>query len=368
MHKVKVVTQPGQYFVSIGNGLLHALSRHLRPFLRGKRQGVYVLTTPEIWALWGQRFLAALPGPPPTALFLPSGERHKRLASVEELASRMAQSGADRSALLIAFGGGVVGDVGGFLAAIYMRGIDFIQIPTTLLAQVDSSVGGKTGVNLISGKNLLGAFYNPRAVIADIGLLATLPRRELHAGLYESIKAGLIRDASLFRFLESGRGLIDRGDARTLERIVSASVRVKADVVAQDEKEAGLRMILNFGHTIGHAIEAVGGYGAMLHGEAVALGMLVALEISRSRHLLRSVQANRAAALIRSFAPPPFPGISNARLLEAAGKDKKNRAGIRRFILLDGIGKAMVAEDVSDAELLRALDQVRAGESAGGGR
>lgn len=366
MHKIKVATHPGQYFVSVGNGLLQGFSRHLRPFLRGNRQGLYVLTTPEIWALWGQKFIAALPGPPPTTLFLPSGEKQKRLAWVEKLASQMAHSGADRSAVLIAFGGGVVGDVGGFLAAIYVRGIDYIQVPTTLLAQVDSSVGGKTGVNLIAGKNLLGAFYHPRAVFADVGLLATLPRREIHAGLYESIKSGLIRDASLFRFIESSRELIDRGDARTLERIVSASVRIKADVVAQDEKEAGLRMILNFGHTIGHAIEALGGYGTMLHGEAVALGMLVALEISRSRKLLSSAQAQRAAALILSYAPPPFPAIPNGRLLEAAGKDKKNRAGIRRFILLEGIGRAIVTEDVSDAELLRALDAVRARQAAGG--
>jgi 3-dehydroquinate synthase len=201
----------------------------------------------------------------------------------------------------------------------------------------------------------MGAFHHPRAVFADIDLLSTLSPRELRAGLYESIKAGLIRDAGLFRFIEANRRLIDRRDAKTLERIVAASVRMKAEVVALDEKEAGPRMTLNFGHTIGHAIEAVTGYQGVLHGEAVAWGMLAALKISSMRKWLKPQDAERAGRVIRSFDPPALPPLDLAALLKAGGKDKKNRAGVRRFVLLKGIGNAVVTEDVTDAEMIEAL-------------
>jgi 3-dehydroquinate synthase len=275
----------------------------------------------------------------------------------------MTKAGADRSSLLIAFGGGVTGDVGGFVSAIYMRGIEYIQIPTTLLSQVDSSVGGKTGVNLQTGKNLVGCFYPPQAVIADIDLLRTLPRRELRAGIYESIKAGLIRDASLFRFIEGHREALDRGDPGSLEKMVANSIRIKAEVVGEDERELGVRMILNFGHTLGHAIEAASGYRALLHGEAVAWGMIAALHISRQRQLIADDTACRIETLIRSFEPPPVPAVSAKRLLQAASGDKKNRAGVRRFVLLQGLGNAMVAEDVTDAEVLAAIAYLRPSES-----
>jgi 3-dehydroquinate synthase len=281
------------------------------------------------------------------------------MAQVERLATEMAKAGADRSSLLIAFGGGVTGDMGGFLAAIYMRGIDYIQVPTTLLSQVDSSVGGKTGANLQTGKNLVGCFYPPRAVVVDLELLRTLPQRELRAGIYESIKAGLIRDAALFRFIESHREQIDRGVAAALEKMVAASIRMKAEVVALDERELGLRMILNFGHTIGHAIEAATGYRVLLHGEAIAWGMMIALDISRQRNLLTAEAVHRVESLLRFFEPPPLPAVSTQRLLHAASGDKKNRAGMRRFVLLEGIGKAVVVEDVTDAEVVSAIDSVR---------
>src|ERR1700743_1335193 len=187
------------------------------PALTGKkRKLIFLLTSPEIWALWGGRLQASLPQEP-VVLYLPPGERHKRMAQVERLGTEMGQTGGDRPSLLVAFGGGGIGGVGGFLAAIYMRGIDYIQIPTTLLSQVDSSVGGKTGVNLQTGKNLVGCFYPPQAVVADIELLRTLPQRELRAGIYESVKAGLIRDAALFRFIEAQREALDRGDPVSLE-------------------------------------------------------------------------------------------------------------------------------------------------------
>jgi len=323
------------------------------------RGGIFLITSPEIWALWGERLRTSLAPKEPTVLFLPPGERHKRLSQVERLVTEMTKAGADRSSVLIAFGGGVTGDVGGFVSAIYMRGIDYIQIPTTLLAQVDSSVGGKTGVNLQTGKNLVGCFYPPQAVIADIELLRTLPQRELRAGIYESIKAGLIRDEALFRFIEKCREAIDRGDAASLEKMVATSIRIKADVVGEDEQELGVRMILNFGHTLGHAIEAATDYRALLHGEAIAWGMLAALEISRQRKMLTSDEVRRMQKLILYFQPPPLPPIRPKRLLHVAAGDKKNRAGVRRFVLLQGLGNAVVVEDVTDAEVLAAMDSTR---------
>jgi 3-dehydroquinate synthase len=363
VRKIPVTTKFGQYTVSVGNGILDSLPKRTPALANNPRKLIFLLTSPEIWALWGARVEAALSPREPIVLFLPPGERHKRLSQVERLTTEMTKAGADRSSLLIAFGGGVTGDVGGFVSAIYMRGIDYIQIPTTLLSQVDSSVGGKTGVNLQTGKNLVGCFYPPQAVIADIDLLRTLPRRELRAGIYESIKAGLIRDASLFRFIEGHREALDRGDPDSLEKMVASSIRIKADVVGEDERELGVRMILNFGHTLGHAIEAASGYRALLHGEAIAWGMIAALHISRQRRLIAEDAACRIEALIRSFEPPPMPAVSAKRLLQASSGDKKNRAGVRRFVLLQGLGNAIVAEDVTDAEVLAAIAYLRPSES-----
>lgn len=347
---IPVKTATANYPVIVGRGLFAEIPRRLG--LNKAPRCVFVLTSPEIWSLWGRQFLAALPDrAAPTALFLPAGERYKRLAQVERLATEMAAAGADRSSLLIAFGGGIVGDVGGFLAAIYMRGIDYVQVPTTLLAQVDSSVGGKTGVNLTAGKNLAGSFHHPRAVFADIDVLQTLPERELRAGLFESVKAGIIRDAMLFRFMEQNAEAILRRDPAALERVIGASIRMKAGVVAIDEHESGLRMILNFGHTLGHAIEAATGYRRLLHGEAIAWGMLAALRIALERGTVGADQAARIEATIAAYGPlPPFRTTAD-KLLDAAGRDKKNRAGKRRFVLPRGIGNAIVVEDVTDAEL-----------------
>jgi 3-dehydroquinate synthase len=362
VRKIPVTSKSGRYTVSVGSGILESLAKRMPALTGKKRKVIFLLTSPEIWGLWGERLKASLPQEP-VVLFLPPGERYKRMAQVERLATEMAKAGADRSSLLVAFGGGVIGDVGGFLSAIYMRGIDYIQVPTTLLSQVDSSVGGKTGVNLQTGKNLVGCFYPPQAVIADIDLLRTLPQRELRSGIYESIKAGLIRDASLFRFIESHRDALDQGDPASLEKMVANSIRIKADVVGEDERELGVRMILNFGHTLGHAIEAATGYRALLHGEAIAWGMIAALHISQQRKLIAHDVACRAETLIRSFHPPPLPALSAKRLLQAASGDKKNRAGVRRFVLLQGLGNAVVAEDVSDAEVMAAIAYIRPSES-----
>jgi 3-dehydroquinate synthase len=356
---IQVKTASASYPVYVGRNLVSDFGYHLEKIARPAKPRVFLLTSPEIWALWGKLLLKALPvAQQPTVLFLPAGERHKRISELERLSTELALAGADRSSLLVAFGGGIVGDLGGFLAAIYMRGIDYIQVPTTLLAQVDSSVGGKTGVNLMVGKNLIGSFHHPRAVFADVALLETLPERELRAGLFESIKAGIIRDSGLFRFLEREREPILACDASALKRVISASVRMKAEVVGLDERESGLRMILNFGHTIGHAIEAATGYKKLLHGEAIGWGMLAATHISRMRGMLPEKDAIRIDRTIRAYGPlPPF-RARVPQLLATAGHDKKNKGGRRRFVLCSGIGSAVVVENVTDAEMISAIETI----------
>ncbi|WP_446745827.1 3-dehydroquinate synthase [Silvibacterium acidisoli] len=358
MKTIKVKTASASYPVHVGSGLVAKLGREAEKLLRAPAAKIFLLTSPEIWALWGKTvaksFAAARQ---PNVLFLAPGETHKRMGQIERLANAMAEAGADRSSLLIALGGGIIGDMGGFLAAIYMRGIDYVQVPTTLLAQVDSSVGGKTGANLVAGKNLIGSFHHPKFVFADAGVLKTLPEREVRAGLYESIKAGIIRDAGLFRFLEKNHEAVLGGDA-AMERVISASIKMKAEVVGIDERESGLRMILNYGHTIGHAIEAATQYKKMLHGEAVGWGMLAATEISRRRGLLTDKDAGRIVDVIHAYGPLPRFRTSVAALLDAAGRDKKNKAGLRRFVLADGIGKAVVVENVTEAEMTGACELI----------
>jgi 3-dehydroquinate synthase len=349
---IQVKTGSAEYPVFVGRDLLPTLSRRIDKITGKRDQRIFVLTSPEIWSLWADAFLESFArSNPPTALFLQSGEEHKRLRTVERLAEQLAECHADRSSLLISFGGGIVGDVGGFLAAIFMRGIDYIQVPTTLLAQVDSSVGGKTGVNLQSGKNLVGSFHHPLAVFADTDILQTLPARELRAGLFESIKAGIIRNARLFSLMESKADAILGCDPALIEQVVAASVRVKAEVVSIDEMENGLRMVLNYGHTLGHAIEAATRYKKLLHGEAIAWGMIAATRLGLSRGTISEAQAVRIEKLILEYGPLPALRIPVDRLLDAATRDKKNRSGVRRFILPSGIGSAVVVENITDTEL-----------------
>jgi len=354
---IRVTTPAAAYNVTIAPGLLRTLYPRLRRLTPGKTPHLFVVTSPAIWALWHKAFLASFPAAQqPTVLFLPPGESHKRLATVESLAQQLALSGADRDSILLAFGGGVIGDVTGFLAAIYMRGIRYVGLPTTLLAQVDSSLGGKTGVNLLAGKNLIGAFHHPLAVFSDIDTLATLPAAELRAGLQEAIKAGIIRDAKLFRYMEYNADLILSADPSALARVVTASVRVKAEVVRRDEKESGLRMVLNFGHTIGHAIEATTHYRKLLHGEAVAWGSIAALHVSLSRARITPEDFARTANLILRYGPiPPFKA-DPAKLVALTSADKKKRSGRRAFVLATGIGRTLVAYDVTDAELIAATN------------
>jgi 3-dehydroquinate synthase len=372
---IRVTTPQASYDVTIGTGLLRTLRGRLKKLTPGKSPRTFVVTSPNIWALWHQRFLASFPADTqPTVLFHPSGERHKRLVQVESLANQLVHAGADRDSILLAFGGGIIGDVTGFLAAIYMRGIRYVGIPTTILAQVDSSLGGKTGVNLLAGKNLIGSFHHPLAVLSDIDTLGTLPPAELRAGLQEAIKAGIIYAPSLFTYMEKNAAAIlgsatetgaprlasETWDSTALQKVITASVKVKADVVSKDEKESGLRMILNFGHTIGHAIEAATHYRKLLHGEAVAWGSIAALHVSLNRGRITHEQFARMANLILRYGPiPPF-RADPAKLVALTSGDKKKRSGRRAFVLTTGIGTTEIAYDVTDAELLTATQSMLA--------
>jgi 3-dehydroquinate synthase len=347
---IRVDTPSAKYDVVAGSGLVKTLAPRMQRVAGRLPRRVFVLTSPEIWALWGETFLSSFTEPPIT-LFLARGEKHKTMASVERLLRQMIRAGGDRGSLLIAFGGGIVGDVGGFLAAIYMRGIPYVQVPTTFLAQVDSSVGGKTGVNLPEGKNLVGSFHHPLAVFADIDVLGTLPNRELRAGLMESIKAGIIRDRSLVRFMEENVDAILGRNPKALEKVIAASIRMKAGVVNRDERENGLRMILNLGHTLGHAIEQATRYKVLLHGEAVGWGMVAALYLGLRRRTISAGQAERLENLIYLYGPLPPLKLRPSKLVAASGGDKKNIGGVRRFVLPVGIGDAGVVEDVTTAEL-----------------
>jgi 3-dehydroquinate synthase len=373
--QVRVTTPQATYDVTIAPGLLRTLYPRLRRLNSGTPPKTFVITSPNIWALWHQPFLASFPAEAqPLTLLLPAGERHKRLATVESLAQQLALAGADRDSILLAFGGGVIGDVTGLLAAIYMRGIRYVGLPSTVLAQVDSSLGGKTGVNLLAGKNLIGAFHHPLAVFSDLDLLRTLAPTELRSGLQEAIKSGIIYDRKLFRYLEQHAdqiiGPTDQSgtlplasamwDSTALAHVITASVGVKADVVSKDEKESGLRMILNFGHTIGHAIEAATRYRKLLHGEAVAWGSIAALHVSLNRGCISNEVFARMANLILRYGPIPSfkiaatPRASAEKLVSLTSSDKKKRSGRRAFILTTGIGSSEIAYDVTDPELLTA--------------
>jgi 3-dehydroquinate synthase len=360
---IRVETPSAKYDVIAGSGLIQTLSPRIERIAGKLPRRVFVLTSPPIWALWGETFCGSFAVPPIT-LFLAPGESHKTLASVEKLLRQMAAAGGDRGSLLIAFGGGIVGDVGGFLAAIYMRGIPYVQVPTTFLAQVDSSVGGKTGVNLPEGKNLVGSFHHPLAVFADIAVLGTLSDRELRAGLVESVKAGIIRDRTLVRFMEEHWNQVLGRDEKALEKVIAASIRMKAGVVNKDERENGLRMILNFGHTVGHALEQATAYKTLLHGEAIGWGMVAALWLARKRGTISTNQFERLESLIHLYGPLPQLKLPAGKVVAATGADKKNVGGVRRFVLPLGIGDAGVVEDVTAAELDSAVGYMlaRAGE------
>jgi len=347
------------YDVVVERGALEAAAMHLDPLAAGRR--LFVVSTDPVWRAQGSRLERGLAGVPFTRLLMPDGEEQKRLATLESLASQMVAAGADRSSLVLAFGGGVVNDVAGFLAAVFMRGVGVIQIPTTLLAQVDAAIGGKTGVNLEAGKNLVGAFHQPRLVLADPAALDTLPEREYRAGLYEVIKCAVIASPSLFDLLASRREDVLRRTPDVVDCLIAESVRIKAEVVAADEREGDLRRILNFGHTLGHALEAETAYGRLLHGEAVAFGMRAATRLAVLAGVLGAAESAAICQLVASYGPiPSLAGLRAEALLARLGSDKKTIGGKVHFVLPDSIGHTRVLADLDPALLRQAAEHALA--------
>ncbi|MBV9406172.1 MAG: 3-dehydroquinate synthase [Acidobacteriaceae bacterium] len=312
---------------------------------------LFLVTTEEVWTLWGGEISRQIPEA--EVLFFPGGEVNKRLSAVEQLADQMAVRGADRSSVVIAFGGGIVTDISGFLAAIFMRGLSVLQIPTTLLAQVDAATGGKTGVNLSGGKNLIGSFHQPLAVLIDPSVIETLSEREYRAGLFEVIKCGIIRDVNLFDLLAHRAEDVLRRDPAVVDQFITAAVRIKAEVVSADERENDLRRILNFGHTIGHAIEAETEYVRFLHGEAIAWGMLAAVRLAELIGMLANREAEEIQKTICRYGPLPSANDLNPEHLVArlAG-DKKTLQGKVHFVLPVSIGEVKIVSGL-ETEMIR---------------
>ena len=336
------------YPIHIGAGLIDE-ARWYAPHVKEKR--VAVVTNPVVQTLYLARVQAAIAaaGGEAVPIIVEDGEQAKAWASLDRVFDALLAARLGRDALVVALGGGVVGDLAGFAAAVYQRGIPFLQVPTTLLAQVDSSVGGKTAINHARGKNMVGAFHQPLAVIADVATLDTLPDRELRAGIAEVIKHGLVLDLAFLEWLETHMEKLLARDRAALEHAVRRSCELKAQVVAADERETGLRAILNFGHSFGHAIEAGVGYGEWLHGEAVAAGMVMAAELSARAGMLRREDAERAKALIaRAGLPVQGPKLAIERYLELMKVDKKAAAGRVRFIVLEALGRATQRGDLEE--------------------
>jgi len=355
MRTLTVALGERSYPIHVGPALLHAAGALLAPLL--SRPRTVIVTNPVVAVHWLAPLQSSLSaaGIRSEAIVVPEGEAHKSWATLYDVLTRLLELKAERGTTLVALGGGVVGDLAGFAAAIYQRGMPFVQIPTTLLAQVDSSVGGKTGVNHPLGKNLIGAFHQPRAVLIDTECLSTLPDRELIAGLAEVIKYGAIRDRAFFDWLEAELPRLVARDSDALVHAITESCRIKAEIVVADEREAGERAILNFGHTFGHAIEAGVGYGEWLHGEAVAAGMVLAAALSARLGTIADADVARLRALLaRAGLPVDAPRLGAARYLALMSHDKKVVAGALRFVLLDRLGAARLTSDVPE-EALRAV-------------
>lgn len=353
--RIAVQTPLEQYDIHIGSGVLAEVGEQAVALTPGRR--AFLISHPTLVELYGATLTDALraSGFAVETYLVPEGEQSKTLSTASQIYTFLAQQGADRQSLICALGGGVVGDLSGFVAATYMRGIPLVQIPTSLLAMVDSSIGGKTGVNHELGKNLIGAFYPPRAVFTDIALLQSLPEREYLCGLSEVVKAGVIYDAELFTCIEQQPDAVRQRDVQVLITLIERSIRVKVDVVQQDPTERGLRAILNFGHTIGHALEAVTAYTQYSHGEAVAIGMaFVALLSERLGYCHAEVRQRLHALLNALQLPVMYSGIPPQRLLEAMAHDKKAVNGMARFVLLKDIGAVVFNQQVS-LEVLQAL-------------
>src|SRR4051812_8699440 len=353
--RIDVSTPSRAYAVTIGEGLLDRIGSLLDAAGAPARR--FVVSSPLVWRLHGPQLARAVTVADP--ILVPDGERFKQLSTVSRVYDALARANADRASTIVTFGGGVIGDMAGFAAATYLRGGALVHVPTTLLAQVDSAIGGKVGVNHPLGKNLIGAFYQPHAVIVDSAVLGTLPRREFRAGLYEVIKYGMTSSPKLFERVASDQKAIFGRAPEALTAVIAESCKIKADVVAADEKESGVRRILNFGHTAGHALEAVTKYRRFRHGEAVGYGMLVAAELAVSRGALAENDRKALADLIASLGPlPPIGDISISAVLEAMQHDKKMIAGRLHFVLPTAIGATAIVDDVTEKEMKKALTRL----------
>jgi 3-dehydroquinate synthase len=350
--RIDVSTPSRPYTVTLADGALERIG----PLLDGLRlsERRFVVTSPVVWRLHGRRLVQSLK--PAEPIIVPDGERFKHLQTVSRVYEALIRANADRASTLVTFGGGVIGDLAGFAASTYLRGIALVHVPTTLLAQVDSAIGGKVGVNHALGKNLIGSFYQPHAVVIDPSVLATLPRREFRAGLYEVVKYGMTSSAPLFDRIKHSRDAIFAKEPSVLTAIIAESCRIKAEVVAADERESGPRRILNFGHTAGHALEAVTKYRRYRHGEAVAYGMLVAAQLGADRGALAKQDQSALADLVTSLGPlPPIADVSAAEVVEAVRRDKKVVAGRLHFVLPTAIGATTIVDDVTEKELKASL-------------
>ena len=341
----------------VERGLLRSAATALRDIVPQDAR-VFVLTAPPIRKRWAKPLRKSFgKGKRDVEFFvMPDGERAKTLAELEKLAEKMVKAGADRHSVLLALGGGVVGDVGGFLASVFMRGIPVVQIPTTLLAQVDSAIGGKTGVNLRAGKNLIGTFHQPEAVLVDPDVLATLPEREYRSGLFEAMKYGVIRNPVIFHLMEQHSEKLLRRDSYLLEKLIAECIRVKADVVGADEREGGVRRILNYGHTVGHALEAETGYKKLLHGEAVGWGMIAACAIGERVGVTPGDVSQRIETLVQAYGPLPKLDVNAKKVFKRLLSDKKTVGGVPHFILAKAIGEVEV---VSNVHAERVVDAVK---------
>ncbi len=358
MLRIPVQTASRSYETVIDYGVLGRCGRILRELLG--LQPVFIVTVGAVRRRWGRPLLQSLTTAGFSAHFIemPEGERFKRLSALEKLADSLLKLGADRRAVILAFGGGVVGDVAGMLASVYMRGIKLVQIPTTVQAQLDAAIGGKTGVNLRGGKNLVGTFYQPELVLIDPATLSTLPEREFRAGTYEALKCGVIGNPELFQRLEKRSIRTLRKDRGFLPWVIGECVRLKAEVVSGDEKEGDLRRILNFGHTIGHALEAATAYRTYLHGEAVAWGMIAAARIAAEIGCCDHKTYERIRMAILAWGKLPAVAIPNARALTLMRSDKKTEAGVVHFVLPREIGRAEIVKNVPVQVITLALDEI----------
>lgn len=360
MAQATIHVLPRPYQGVIENGLLARAGSVLADLLPEVSR-IFVVTVAPVRRRWGKKLAQSLKagGFEPEVIAMPDGEPAKKLATVEALGEKLARLGADRKAVIVAFGGGVVGDVGGLLASLYMRGVELVQVPTTVLAQVDASIGGKTGVNLVAGKNLVGTFYHPRVVLIDPAVLKTLPDREYRAGLYEALKCGVIGNVELFLRFEQKRAQILKRDPVDLEWLIAQSVKLKAEVVSADEREGGLRRVLNFGHTIGHALEAETGYRRLLHGEAVGWGMIAATNIALRVGRTDKFTAGRITDTVSSLGRLPELNVSSRKILARLQNDKKTQDGVVHFVLPREIGKVEIASDVPESVVIEAVEDLR---------